>query len=233
MDPAQLASYLDLANHHADSTPDDIRALCQKVIRYGFNSAFVNPIYVSLAKETLGVNGKVGTVVSFPLGQEVLEIKLAAARKSANDGADELDVSLNIGRLKSGQFEESLQEMEQIVNEIKTINASKIVKFIIETGFLTPEEIAKSSELVLKSGADFVKTDSGMGPRGATVEDIKIIKGVVGDKIKIKAAGGIETYDQAMALITAGANRLGTSHAVEILSQSQNTQTIPSPKTSE
>lgn len=232
MPPAQLAKYLDLANHHADSTPDQIKLLCQKVREFGFNSAFVNPFYVPLARSLMAQDGKVGTVISFPLGQDVLEIKLSAARRAISDGADELDVSLNVGRFKSAHFEESLQEMEQIVKEVKTIDSSRIVKFIIETGFLTPGEIVTASELVLKSGADFIKADSGLGPRGTSVEDIEIIKKTVGDKIKIKAAGGIETYDQAIALIQAGADRLGTSHAVEIITQPSSTAT-QTPKISE
>ena len=220
MDPKELAKHLDLANHHPNSTPQDIRLLCQKVIQYGFNSAFVNPFYVPLARKLLGSSGKVGTVVSFPLGQETLETKVSATRQSASLGADELDVSLNVGRLKAGEFEESLQEMEQIVQAVKTIDPKKIVKFILETSYLIPDEIIKASQLVVKSGADFVKSDSGMGPHGATVENIKIIKQTVGDKVKVKAAGGIETYPEAIAILTAGADRIGTSHAVEIVQNS-------------
>jgi deoxyribose-phosphate aldolase len=220
MDPSQLAPYLDLANHHANSTPQDIKVLCEKVIKYGFNSAFVNPYHVSFVRENFGPKLKVGTVISFPLGQDVLDIKAAAAKRALQDGADELDVSLNINLLKSDQSS-SLLEMRSLVEITKSAGDEKIIKFIIETGFLTPDEIMKASELVLASSADFVKTDSGMGPRGATIEDIQLIRKAIGDKIKIKAAGGIETYDQAIAFINAGVARIGTSRAVEIITQAK------------
>jgi deoxyribose-phosphate aldolase len=217
MNAAELAKHLDLADHHANTTPADIKVLCQNVLRFGFNSAFVNPVYVRLARDILLTSGKVGTVVSFPLGQDVLEAKLVTIRRALRDSADELDVSLNVSLIKTNCNEELLKDMRTMVNEVKNAGQDKIIKFIIETGFLTPEEIIRSSKLVLESGADFVKSDSGMGPRGATVGDMDLIKSAVGDKIRIKAAGGIETYDQAMALIEHGANRLGTSHAVEIV----------------
>ena len=226
MPPAQLARHLDLANHHADSTPPDIHRLCQKVIQYGFNSAFVNPSYVSFIRENYHLKLKIGTVISFPLGQDVLDIKAAAAKRALVDGADELDISLDIGQLKTElarsippDQSRSLYDMKSLVDITKSFSSGKIIKFIIETGYLTPAEAASASLLVLASGADFVKTDSGLGPRGATIDDILTIRKAVGNKIRIKAAGGIETYHQAMDLIKAGADRLGTSHAVEIITQ--------------
>lgn len=217
MDPKALAPYLDLANHHANATPEDIEDICDKVKKYGFNAVFVNPYYVSFARQKMGAGGKVGTVIAFPLGQETLEIKAAAAKTSAADGADELDVSLNVGLIKTGRWEESLAEMKYIVEAVKTIDEKKIVKFILETGYLTDDEIKKASVLALESGADFVKTNSGMGPRGVTVRDVELIKLATEGKIKIKVAGGVDTYEEAMALIKAGAGRIGTSKAVEII----------------
>lgn len=208
---------LDLANHHADATAAQIRDLCQKVLQYGFNSAFVNPCHVALAK-SLGV--RVGTVVSFPLGQELLRIKCLSAIEALAAGADELDISLNVGLIKAGDWEGSLSEMTKIVKLVRLNRPQAIIKFIPETGYLTPEEIKKTAELILKSGADFFKTCSGMGPRGATVEDVELVKAAVGDKLKIKVAGGITTYDEAIKFISAGASRIGTSHAVEILTSS-------------
>lgn len=210
----KLSSYLDLANHHADATPDQIKQLCANVIKYKFNAAFVNPLYVPFAK-SLGV--KVGTVISFPLGQDALDIKLAAAKKAAADGADELDISANVALFKTAYWDQAAAEMTQLVTAAKAVNSHIIIKFIIETGYLTSNEIKQASVCVLNAGADFVKTCSGMGPRGATREDVRLIRQAVGNKIKLKVAGGIATHAQALAFIQAGTDRIGTSKAVEIV----------------
>jgi deoxyribose-phosphate aldolase len=217
MDRKSLAPFLDLANHHADATFAEIEDICGKVIKYGFNAVFVNPYFVPFAREKMGAAGKVGTVISFPLGQEKPEIKIAGAKAAIAEGADELDVSLNVGLIKAGRWQDSLAEMKYIVAAVKIGGEEKIVKFILEAGYLTETEIKKASVLVLESGADFVKTTSGMGPRGATVRDVQLIKQATEGKIKIKAAGGVDTYEEAMALINAGASRIGTSKAVEII----------------
>ncbi|MCJ7804177.1 deoxyribose-phosphate aldolase [Patescibacteria group bacterium] len=220
MDQSTLVKYLDLANHHQEATPDDIRQLCQKVTEYHLHAAFINPFYVPLAKDFLKeVNGLVGTVIAFPLGQETKDVKVLSAIKAVKDGADELDVSLNIGLFKAGKNQEVLEEMKAILTSVKEIKKTTIVKFIIETGLLSEEEIKKASLLVLESGADFVKTSSGMGPRGASLKDVELIKGVVGNKIKIKVAGGIDTLKEALDFINAGADRIGTSKAVEIIKE--------------
>jgi deoxyribose-phosphate aldolase len=213
----KLFSYLDLANHHADATPDQIKTLCQNVLKYKFNAAFVNPLYVPLVTRHVP-RAKVGTVISFPLGQDALEIKLAAAKLAATDGADELDVSANVALFKTAAWDKSQQEMTQIISVAKTVNPQIIVKFIIETGYLTTDEIKQAALAVLNSGADFVKICSGLGPRGATLEDVKTIREAIGHKIKLKVAGGISTYKQAVDFITAGADRIGTSKAIEIVS---------------
>jgi deoxyribose-phosphate aldolase len=222
MDVNNLAQYLDLANHHPEATPEDIKEVCEKVKKYGFHTAFVNGCYVPLAREILGEEGKVGTVISFPLGQDSQDAKVVAAIDAAKNGADELDVSMNVGLFKAGEKELVRKEMEAIVLAAKGIKKTVIVKFIIETGLLSDEEIKEASLLVLSSGADFVKTNSGLGPRGASLEDIRLIKEVVGGQIKIKAAGGIDTQKEAMAFIEAGVNRIGTSHAVEIIEDINN-----------
>ncbi len=209
-----LASYLDLANHHPDSTEEQIKKLCANVKKYNFNAAFVNPFFIQFAKSQ-GI--KVGTVISFPLGQETLSVKTGCAESYASLGADELDVSLNVGYLKTGKWTESLVEMKAVVQTAKSINSIIVVKFIPETGYLTEDEIKKTAEIMADSGADFFKTCSGLGPRGATVEDVKVVREVVGNKLKIKVAGGIETYEQAISFVNAGADRIGTSHAVEIV----------------
>lgn len=219
MSVPNLACYLDLANHKPETGPQEIKILCDKVKQYGFHTAFVNSYWVSLAKKILGETGKVGTVVSFPLGQDTTQAKIAASLDAVKNGADELDISANVGLLKSKNLSAYQEELSQIVTAVKKVKPTTIVKFIIETGLLTGEEIKKACQLVLNSRADFVKTCSGFGPRGARLEDVKLIKEAVGDKIKIKVAGGIKTYDQAVAFISAGVNRIGTSKAVEIVTQ--------------
>ena len=216
MNKKDLASYLDLANHHPEATPEEIKTLCQKVRQYGFHSAFVNPYYVALAKKLLSQE-KVGTVVSFPLGQDHQDIKILAAIKADKEGVDELDVSINVGLFKAGKKEPVLKEMKAIIEAAKNIRQDVLIKFIIETGLLTEKEIKEAAELVFRSGADFVKTNSGWGPRGASLKDVALIRQVVGDKLKIKVAGGIDTYQEAVDFIKAGADRIGTSHAVEIM----------------
>lgn len=217
MDKSKIVSFLDFANHHQDVTPEDVEKLCQKVKKFGFHSAFVNQCYIELAHETLAGAAVVGTVVSFPLGQEMRDVKVLAAIEAARKGADELDVSMNVGLFKAGKHELVLEEMRAIVEAVRNLRKKTLVKFIIETGCLTSDEIKKASQLVLKSGADFVKTCSGWGPRGASLKDVELIKNAVGDKIKIKVAGGIDTYQEAVNFINAGASRIGTSHAVEIV----------------
>jgi len=220
MKEKELAKYLDLANHHPDATPEDIKALCQKVKKYRLHSAFVNPCYVPLARELMA-NGLVGTVIGFPLGQDTKNIKTIAAMEVAKRGADELDVCMNVGLFKGGKENQVLAEMEAILGAAKNIKGSVVVKFIIETSLLTDEEIKKAAQLVLESGADFVKTNTGWGPRGASLKDVELIRKAIGDKIKIKVAGGIHTYKEAVAFIEKGADRIGTSKAVEIVKEAK------------
>jgi deoxyribose-phosphate aldolase len=218
MDKSALVKYLDFANHHQEATPDDIRWLCQKVKEYHFHTAFVNPFYVSLAKDYLKeVNGLVGTVIAFPLGQEAKDIKVLSAIKAVKDGVDELDVSLNIGLFKAGKSQEVFTEMKTILTSAKEIKKATIVKFIIETGLLSDEEIKKAAELVSQSGADFVKICSGMGPRGASLKDVRLVKSVVDNKVKVKVAGGIDSLKEALDFIKNGVSRIGTSKAIEIV----------------
>lgn len=198
-----LAKYLDLANHHPDATPEDIRELCQEVKKYKLHSAFVNPYYIPLARELMA-DGIVGTVIGFPLGQDTQNTKVLAVIDASKKGADELDVCMNVGLFKGGKDDQVLAEMEAILGAAKNIKGSVLVKFIIETSLLTDDEIKDASLLVLQSGADFVKTNTGWGPRGASLKDVELIRKAIGDKIKIKVAGGIHTYKSAIAFIEKG-----------------------------
>jgi len=204
--PHPFARYLDFADHRADAMPSDIEKLCAAVTKYGFHAAFVNACYITLAK-TKGV--RVGTVVSFPLGQDTVSAKRAAANEAVQLGADELDVVPNIGAF-------SLDELTAIVDSARMPGKPVIIKFILDPGYLTREQLAAYAKLVQASGADFVKIGSGMGPRNPTVEDIHCVREAV-PAMKIKVAGGITTYEKAKSFIDAGASRIGTSHAVEIV----------------
>lgn len=218
MKDIELVKYIDHANHSATSTAEEIKQLCNEVKRHGFNAAFVNPCWVELARRELGDEGKVGTVVSFPLGQETTQAKGAAVLNALENGADEIDVSTNIGLLKARREDEYLDEMVQLVSLAKSQDSSKIIKFIIEAVLLNEKEIKKAAKLVLESGADFVKTTSGFGPRDAKIKFVKLIRQAVGNQIRVKAAGGIHSRQEVKSFLQAGADRIGTSAGVAIVS---------------
>lgn len=214
------AQNLDFANHHANATPDDIRALCAAVVKYGFHTAFVNPTYVALAKSILETHAKVGCVISFPLGQDATAVKMAAANQAVSDGADELDVVPNLGLYMSGDTQGFLKDMADVVESARIFGKPVIVKFILDPGYFDTlpnkkEAMQEVARCIQQSGADFVKIGSGMGPRGPSVEDVAIVKEAVPD-MKIKVAGGIDTKIEAASFLDAGAVRIGTSHAIEI-----------------
>lgn len=224
-----IAHYLDLANHHADATTADIEKLCKTVRTYGFNSAFVNPLHVALARTLIGADGKVGTAISFPLGQDRNDIKIASSLKAISDGADELDIVPNNALLLETNGGALYQrELTEIVSAIRKEKQQTIIKFIIETGLFDAlphaKTIVQTAAMAIKeSGADFVKFGTGMGKRGASLEDLRIVKDTVRDTIRIKVAGGIDTYEEALSFITAGASRIGTSKAVLIVTQNKST----------
>lgn len=241
MDIPIAPTMLDFANHRASATQDDIRKLCESVLRYGFNSAFVNPCHVAFARSILGAKSKVGTVVSFPLGQDKANIKIHAIREAVADGADELDVVPDISLLLAGHPDELAKELTTLTREAKTMRQDVIVKFIIEMGLFVDEEgkdlipdglqKAKNAALLIeKSGADFVKLCSGMGRRGVSPSDVRIVRSVVAPTMKVKGAGGIDTREEAVALIEAGVNRMGTSHAIEIIAENPGNTSDQPPK---
>ncbi len=214
---APLAQYLDFANHHASATPADIEKLCTAVVEHGFHAAFVNPIYVPLAKKLLHTKAAVGTVISFPLGQDTRAAKVAAVNDAVQAGADELDVVPNIGAFLSGQTQEFEEELSAIVDGARMIGKPVIIKFIVDPGYVNTEQLKEVALSIKKSGADYIKIGSGMGPRGPSVADVNIVREAVGPDMKIKVAGGVDTYEEAKAFIDAGVTRIGTSHAVEIV----------------
>lgn len=191
------------------ATETEIVKLCQEAKKYNFWSVCVNPVWVKLAKKQ-GV--RVCTVIGFPLGANTLKIKVAEIQQAIKDGAEELDVVINVGWLKMNKQKDILAGIKKVVQSAK----GRLVKIIIETCYLTDAEKVLACKLVKQAGADFVKTSTGFGSGGATVADIKLMRQTVGKNFGVKASGGIKTKEQAEAMVAAGANRLGTSSGVEI-----------------
>ncbi|ASJ13456.1 deoxyribose-phosphate aldolase [Thermococcus thioreducens] len=215
-DHLDMAKYIDHTNLKPYATADDIVKLCEEAKEYGFYAVCVNPYRVKLAKELLkGSEVKVATVIGFPLGATPTEVKVFEAKRALEDGADELDMVINIGALKDKDYEYVKRDIEEVVRVAHERGA--VVKVILETCYLTEEEKVKACELAKEAGADFVKTSTGFGTGGATVEDVKLMREVVGQEMGVKAAGGIRTYEQALAMIEAGATRIGTSSGVKIV----------------
>lgn len=215
----EIARFIDHTRLKPETTPAEIRELCREAKRFGFATVCVNSCYVPLAVRLLaGSNVGVCSVVGFPLGAMLTEAKVAEARSAIRAGATEIDMVMNIGLLRARRYAEVLRELEAV----KRVAGKRVVKVIIETGLLTEEEKVRAAGLVLESGADFVKTSTGFGPGGATVEDVALLAGVVRGRIGIKAAGGIRTLEQAGALLAAGATRLGTSAGVAIVTEELN-----------
>ncbi|MEZ0247886.1 MAG: deoxyribose-phosphate aldolase [Thermoproteus sp.] len=211
----ELARLIDHTLLNPAATPVDVEKYCREVLDYGFWAVVVNPIYVSYAKYVIGGRARVVSVVGFPFGATKPSVKIAEAEAAMNDGADEIDVVMNIGAFKAGRYELVEREVRSVASVVHDYGG--ILKVIIETAYLTREEIAKASRIVVDAGADFVKTNTGYGPRGATVEDVEVIRSAVGDRAGIKAAGGIRTAEQALAMIKAGATRIGTSRGVDVI----------------
>ncbi|NJE01951.1 deoxyribose-phosphate aldolase [Thermococcus sp. JdF3] len=217
-DRIDIAGYIDHTNLKPYATADDIRKLCDEAVEYGFYAVCVNPYRVKLAREYLrekGADVKVASVIGFPLGATPTEVKVFEAERALDDGADELDMVINIGALKDGDYEYVRKDIAEVVRVAHERGAK--VKVIIETCYLTEEEKVKACELAKEAGADFVKTSTGFGTGGATVEDVRLMRKVVGSEMGVKAAGGIRTYEQAVAMVEAGATRIGTSSGIKIV----------------
>ena len=210
-----LSSLIDHTNLRPDALHSDIEILCKEAIQYKFASVCINPVYVSYAKSILkDENPKVCSVVGFPLGADSEEMKYAEARFLIFQGVDEIDMVMNTAFLKE-------RKIDLVKNEIKKVVEAadgNCVKVIIETSLLNQDEKALACNIVMESGAAFVKTSTGFSSPGATLEDVRLIKKLVGDRVGIKASGGIKTKNEALKLIEAGATRIGTSRGVEIIS---------------
>lgn len=211
----QIQDYIDHTLLKPTAIPSDIEKLCQEAKDYKFQAVCVNGCYTKFAKEQLkNSQVKLAVVVGFPLGAMNTESKVFEAKDSVANGADEIDMVINLGWLKSGK----LELVEREISEIKKAIGNKVLKVIIETCYLTQDEKIKACELAVKAGADFVKTSTGFGEGGATLEDVKLMKKVVGNKAKIKASGGIKNRATALKYISLGVSRIGTSSGIAIAS---------------
>jgi len=215
----ELAQLIDSTLVGATATKSEVEKLCREAIKYGFRCAVVNPIYVKFAAKILeGSNVKVCSTVGFPFGVSLPEIKALEALKAVEEGAEELDMVINLSALKSGDYDTVKRDITAVV-DVKRVSKEIVVKVIIETAYLTRDEKIVACKLVKEAGADFVKTSTGLFGKGATVEDVKLMRLTVGKDFGVKAAGGIRTYADALAMIEAGANRIGTSTAVQIVKE--------------
>lgn len=201
----------------ADASPQEITKLCEEANKWNFFSVCINPSYVPFVKDRLsGLNSKVKicTVIGFPLGQTSTKQKIYETKLAIRSGADEVDMVINIPEFKLG--------CTCVINEIrrvKQICGKRILKVIIETALLSDEEICKGTLVAIEGRADFVKTSTGFSTRGATVKDIEIMKKAACNKIQIKASGGIKQFSDMVALINAGATRIGTSRGVQLMEE--------------
>ncbi|MBC8756201.1 deoxyribose-phosphate aldolase [Kordia sp. YSTF-M3] len=215
--------YIDHTLLKPNATIADIQQLCKEALEHDFFSVCVNSCHVKLAKECLknSASVQVCSVIGFPLGAMSTEAKVAELLQAKQDGADEFDMVINIGWLKSGK--ENLVKEE--IQQLKKAAGDAVLKVIIETCYLSGEEKIKASELAVAAGADFVKTSTGFGTGGATVEDILLMKKAVNGQAKLKASGGIRDYETAKMYIDTGVSRLGTSNGIAIINKTSSKNT--------
>ena len=207
----KINQYIDHTNLKADATFDQIKKLVDEAVEHDFYSVCVNSSYVKFIRD-YNKDIKIAAVVGFPLGAMTKDAKVFEAKEAIRDGACEIDMVINVGRLKS----EDYFYVEDEIRTIKEAIGDNVLKVIIETCLLTEDEKIKACKLALNAGADFVKTSTGFSTGGATVADIKLMKEAVEGKIKVKASGGIHTREEALALIEAGADRIGASKSIDI-----------------
>ncbi len=209
-----IAQLIDHTNLKPDASESDIIKLCEETVEHGFASACVSPVHVPLAASFFKEKKpKVCTVIGFPLGTDSAEMKFAEARFLIHQGAEELDMVLNIGALKEGNIDIIQREIGQVVNAAD----GNCVKVIIETCLLSTDKKVLACTLAQNSGADFVKTSTGFSSAGAIIEDVELMRETVGDEMGVKASGGIKTAADVKAMVDAGANRIGTSSSISII----------------
>lgn len=210
-----IAKFIDHTLLKADATKADVKRICNEAIKYKFKSVCVNSSYTEFVRNELeGTEVKVCTVVGFPLGAMDIESKAFEAKRAIEMGTDEIDMVINIGALKDKDYDYVSKDIKAVVDVAK---GKALVKVILENCLLTKEEIVKGCELLKEAGVDFVKTSTGFSKGGATIEDIKLMRETVGSEIGVKASGGVRTNTDAIAVISAGASRIGASSSINII----------------
>ena len=213
MERKQILKHIDHTLLKAVATWEDIKVLCDEAIEYGTASVCVPACYISRIHKTYGNKINICTVVGFPLGYSVTEAKVLETKKAIEDGANEIDMVINISDVKNGDLEKVTKE----IAALKEACGDKILKVIIETCYLTEEEKIAMCKAVTEAGADYIKTSTGFGTAGATIEDIRLFKKYIGPNVKMKAAGGVKTVADLEMFINEGCDRIGTSSAVNML----------------
>jgi deoxyribose-phosphate aldolase len=214
--PRDLARYIDHTLLRPDATAAEIDTLCDEAREFGFAAVCVNPTWVARCAQRLrGTGVRVASVVGFPFGAGTTEVKAMEARRAIRDGAREIDMVINVGALKSGDYELVRRDIEKVADACR--EAGALSKVIIEAAYLTDEEKVMASHLAKLAKADFVKTSTGYGPGGATVHDVLLMRETVGPKLGVKAAGGIRSAEDVRDMIAAGATRIGASASVQIV----------------
>ena len=213
-----IAAYIDHTVLKPTTTMGDVEKICAEAMKYQFAAVCVPPLYVKKAKKLLGDSSiKVATVIGFPFGYAAIEAKVAELVLAIIDGADELDMVINISAIKNNDWQFLANEINAILPIVK--NKNKLIKVIIESGILTDGEIIKCCDLYGAAGVDFLKTSTGYAEKGATVEAVQLMRKHLADNVRIKASGGIKNYQFAKQLIDAGANRLGCSSSIAIVNE--------------
>lgn len=216
----KLEKYIDHTLLKPDATKAEIIKVCEEAKEYGFASVCVNEYYTALvAKQLKGSDVKVCTVVGFPLGASTTEVKVAETVSAIKAGAEEIDMVINIGALKDGDNDYVVED----IRRIKEAAGKNVLKVIIETCLLTEEEKVRACELSVKAGADFVKTSTGFSKGGSTPEDVALMKKTVNGKALVKASGGVRSFEDAKAVIDAGADRIGASAGIAIVKGEKST----------
>jgi len=214
----QLAKMIDHSILNPSVTYDDVKKGCKEALQYGFAAVVVNPNHVPIvARELKSSPVKVCSVISFPFGLSTTIAKTHEARTALEEGAEEIDMVMNFSALKSGDSDLVLNDIKSVVQEARRSSANIVVKVILENCYLTDNEKRQACQLTVQAGADYVKTSTGFGKSGATTEDVRLMREIVGPKFGVKAAGGIRTVEQALQMIQAGANRIGASASVSIV----------------
>ena len=224
MDNKELLSHVDHTLLKAAATYDEIKVICEDALKFKTASVCIPPNYIARVHKDFP-NLNICTVIGFPLGYSVTAAKIVEAKQAVIDRANEVDMVINISDVKNNLYDQVYNEIVDIKSAVKEKDNNKILKVIIETCYLTEEEKIKLCEIVTKAGADYIKTSTGFGTKGATHEDIKLFKAHIGPNVKIKAAGGMSDLDDMRKYLEEGADRLGTSKAVSIIKDGSSNST--------